>query len=198
MSIDPCEEFGHHCGRCDGRNIREAQPIYCAMVDEVPSLSLTPHEISDPVTPEVIVAMWDALKKKYEEQKTRLAATKERRTWTQYKAEEVNRLEAENENLRGLLAKGLGACVYCQLPAEDISKCQSGFPGCARMDDIVCAKETEIEVRWMNQNAQLIKEIGEARSSLQVLETRFRDLEMEYTNVKVELRSIKEAARGQR
>jgi hypothetical protein len=51
--------------------------------------------------------------------------------------------EEENNKLRGLLAKGQGDCVYCGLPAEDIAKCKSGFPGCARMDDIVNAPEKE-------------------------------------------------------
>jgi len=46
---------------------------------------------------------------------------------------------AENDLLRGLLAKGEKDCVYCGLPAADISKCRSGFPGCARMDDIMGA-----------------------------------------------------------
>lgn len=57
--------------------------------------------------------------------------------------ESVKELKAENDKLRGLLAKGSGDCVYCGLPAADISKCPSGFPGCARMDDIVNAPESE-------------------------------------------------------
>ena len=48
----------------------------------------------------------------------------------------------ENDKLRGLLAQGKGDCVYCGLPAADISKCPHGFPGCSRMDDIVNAPET--------------------------------------------------------
>jgi hypothetical protein len=55
---------------------------------------------------------------------------------------EVNDLNSENDKLRGLLAKGQGDCVYCGLPAEDIARCAHGFPGCARMDDIVNAHET--------------------------------------------------------
>lgn len=55
----------------------------------------------------------------------------------------VARLENENNTLRGLLAQGQGDCVYCSLPAADIAKCSSGFPGCARMDDIVNAPETD-------------------------------------------------------
>jgi hypothetical protein len=42
--------------------------IYVAFIDEVPSLSLEPHEICepDPLTSEEIVTMWSALKKAYE------------------------------------------------------------------------------------------------------------------------------------
>lgn len=51
----------------------------------------------------------------------------------------------ENDVLRGLLAKGKGDCQYCSLPADQIGKCERGFPGCSRMDDIVNypAKEAE-------------------------------------------------------
>jgi len=49
----------------------------------------------------------------------------------------------ENDKLRALLAQGQGDCIYCNLPAVDIAKCASGFPGCGRMDDIMNAQETE-------------------------------------------------------
>jgi hypothetical protein len=54
----------------------------------------------------------------------------------------VRELESENDKLRGILAAGKGDCVYCGLPAADIAKCLHGFPGCARMDDMVNAVET--------------------------------------------------------
>lgn len=57
--------------------------------------------------------------------------------------ESNQRLLNENDILRGLVAKGQGDCVYCGLKAEDMAKCKSGFPGCARMDDIMAAQETE-------------------------------------------------------
>jgi hypothetical protein len=53
----------------DGVNAIKRKPIYVAHIDEVPSLGLTPHEMADEVSSEVIVAMWDALKNKYEELK---------------------------------------------------------------------------------------------------------------------------------
>ena len=63
---------------------------------------------------------------------------------TEDDAATIARLREENDRLRGLLAKGQGPCVYCNLPAEDIAKCQSGFPGCARMDDIINAANTDV------------------------------------------------------
>lgn len=55
--------------------------------------------------------------------------------------ERISTLISWNDVLRGLLAKGQGDCVFCGLPAADIAKCASGFPGCARMDDIMAAPE---------------------------------------------------------
>lgn len=67
---------------------------------------------------------------------------------TMYFLDECMQLEAEgiaaqieNDLLRGLLAKGGKDCIYCGLPAADIAKCKSGFPGCARMDDIMAAQK---------------------------------------------------------
>lgn len=54
----------------------------------------------------------------------------------------VKRLEADNaaadaEDRRFRAGVGMSAnpCIYCRLPADEIAKCRSGFPGCARMDD---------------------------------------------------------------
>lgn len=41
--------------------------IYCALLDEVPTLSLESHEIADEVSSEEVVAMWSALKQKHED-----------------------------------------------------------------------------------------------------------------------------------
>jgi hypothetical protein len=49
------------------------------------------------------------------------------------------RLRKENDYLRGVVGNGNYACVYCGLSREDMAKCPSGFPGCARADDILCA-----------------------------------------------------------
>ena len=52
-------------------------------------------------------------------------------------------LREENNKLRALLAASDKPCAYCGLDAVDIAKCPSGFPGCARMDDLMQAAETE-------------------------------------------------------
>jgi hypothetical protein len=43
----------------------------------------------------------------------------------------------ENDKLRWLLAKGSDPCIYCTLPKADMAKCESGFPGCGRADDLM-------------------------------------------------------------
>lgn len=50
-------------------------------------------------------------------------------------------VERENTKLRYIIAKNDIPCVYCGL--RDMSKCKSGFPGCARMDDIMAGGENE-------------------------------------------------------
>ena len=51
--------------------------------------------------------------------------------------DEVAGLRAENRTLRKALATSGADCPYCGLPAADLAKCESGFPGCGRTDDIV-------------------------------------------------------------
>lgn len=45
----------------------ERKPIWCASIDEVPSLTIVGHEVCDPgpLTSEEVVKMWDTLKEKY-------------------------------------------------------------------------------------------------------------------------------------
>lgn len=49
---------------------------------------------------------------------------------------------AENDTLKNILAESDLPCIYCHLPAGDMSKCRSGFPGCARADDLMCKPAT--------------------------------------------------------
>lgn len=50
-------------------------------------------------------------------------------------SDELKALREENSKLRLLLAKSNLACVYCG--KKEMSECPSGFPGCARMDDLM-------------------------------------------------------------
>lgn len=50
-------------------------------------------------------------------------------------------LTAENTRLRAALAQSKSPCAYCQLPAEEMARCRSGFPGCARADDMAGCPE---------------------------------------------------------
>ena len=52
---------------------------------------------------------------------------------------QLSELEKENTKLRGILARSKEPCVYCGL--TDMSLCQSGFPGCSRMDDLLADSE---------------------------------------------------------
>lgn len=70
--------------------------------------------------------------------------------------QEQHRHRKENDILRGLVAKGQGDCVYCGLKAEDMGKCAFGFPGCARMDDIMAAQETEKDRKIDNLRLSLL------------------------------------------
>lgn len=53
----------------------------------------------------------------------------------------VLRLTIENDHMRKLLADADVPCMYCHLPRADMGKCQSGFPGCARADDMMYVQE---------------------------------------------------------
>ncbi len=50
---------------------------------------------------------------------------------------DVAALVAENDRLRAMLAKSNADCPYCGLASSDMARCASGFPGCARADDIL-------------------------------------------------------------
>ena len=62
---------------------------------------------------------------------------------------ERDTLRAEVERLRAALANSELPCVYCTLPKDEWAKCASGFPGCDRADDAMCARELRAEVeKW--------------------------------------------------
>lgn len=50
---------------------------------------------------------------------------------------EVERLTRENDQLKYILAKSGEPCIYCGLATRAMARCESGFPGCARADDLL-------------------------------------------------------------
>ena len=82
---------------------------------------------------------------------------------------QVAALTNENEHLRASVANSGVACIYCNLPKSEWSKCSAGFPGCDRADDaMLCPNvgaslEAEEQVaalqadaeryRWLRANA---------------------------------------------
>lgn len=48
----------------------------------------------------------------------------------------IEKLRAENNTMRAMLAYGSDPCVYCRLSKADMPKCMQGFPGCGRADDM--------------------------------------------------------------
>lgn len=61
--------------------------------------------------------------------------------------------QSENTKLRAALAVSKDPCIYCQLPADEMAKCQSGFPGCGRADDIVGRPHLGAELQLKDQLA---------------------------------------------
>ena len=50
---------------------------------------------------------------------------------------ELERLRKENTVLRRFIAESDLPCIYCSLPKHDMGRCESGFPGCGRADDLL-------------------------------------------------------------
>ena len=69
-------------------------------------------------------------------------------------------LSVENDKLRVLLATSNANCAFCGLPAAEMAKCASGFPGCSRADDmILCVHPTRQDL--LEENERLRKALGE-------------------------------------
>lgn len=83
----------------------------------------------------------------------------------------------ENTRLRAALAVSKDPCAYCQLPAEEMAKCKSGFPGCARADDMSGCPEFGASLNV----AQLQKDERRLQMKLRLRE---RDLAEEKAHVK--------------
>ncbi len=103
------------------------------------SLPLTAQAVAvEPVTDEdVLVAL--NLPARALEPHTRRILEQDRRRVAERQAPEIERLRAENTTLRLLVAAQPTPCVYCGL--TEMAKCASGFPGCARADDLICGED---------------------------------------------------------
>lgn len=66
-------------------------------------------------------------------------------------------LVAENTRLRAALARSKDPCVYCSLPAEKWAECRSGFPGCARADDMMGCPELGASMEAQELRAEIAK-----------------------------------------
>lgn len=64
---------------------------------------------------------------------------------------------AEIARLRAVLARSKDPCVYCSLPAERWTECRSGFPGCARADDMMGCPEFGASMDAQDLRAEIAK-----------------------------------------
>ena len=72
-------------------------------------------------------------------------------------------LSAENDKLRVLLATSNANCAFCGLPAAEMAKCASGFPGCSRADDmLLCVHPTRQDL--LDEAERNAARVGEARA----------------------------------
>jgi hypothetical protein len=67
----------------------------------------------------------------------------------------LRKSEAENTRLRAALATSKDPCVYCSLPADEMAKCASGFPGCGRADDLMGCPELGASLQLRDANARI-------------------------------------------
>lgn len=58
---------------------------------------------------------------------------------TELHTQQLASLRRENDTMRSIIAFSDLPCMYCGLAKAEMGRCQSGFPGCARADDIMNA-----------------------------------------------------------
>lgn len=87
---------------------------------------------------------------------------------------ELTEATSENNRLRAALASSKDPCVYCQLPKDEMTKCRSGFPGCARADDLMgcpelgAALEVERLERELAESEHRIRTLIEQRDGFRI------------------------------
>lgn len=67
--------------------------------------------------------------------------------------------ERENTILRGLLARSGEPCIYCELPRARMGECESGFPGCGRMDDLLVLRPSRLRTPRVPMKSSELAEI---------------------------------------
>ena len=91
------------------------------------------------------------------------------------------RLWRENTILRGLVARHVKIpCVYCGL--HEMAKCERGFPGCAKADDIICGEEEvyrllRAQVKELQEKAESDKKYADFIGACHKLAVKERDFE---------------------
>lgn len=83
-------------------------------------------------------------------------------------AAEVARLTKENDWLRAYTGQSAKACVYCGLGADEMGKCERGFPGCARADDQMLCREVGVAL----ERDELRADVLSLRERIAFLESR--------------------------
>lgn len=105
-------------------------------------------------------------------------------------------LRRENDFLRRMVAESDLPCVYCQLPKADMARCASGFPGCARGDDMIAHGDVPSVSRLgsllamvplIEQGAGLIRE---GQSLIEQLETQIEELQHDNDRLRARLRHV--------
>ncbi len=107
---------------------------------------------------------------------------------------ELREVQSENIRLRAALANSNGACVYCTLPREQWAECRSGFPGCARADDVMGCPELGAALELQEAKAQIRLLIAERDSARAIADLNWKMRE-EFTAL-LGTDDVKEAVRG--
>lgn len=84
-------------------------------------------------------------------------------------------LTAENKLLRAALANSELPCVYCSLPASDMAKCESGFPGCERAEDALGCPHLGASLKLDELTAENAQLREQCRQQQLILDTRSGD-----------------------
>lgn len=115
---------------------------------------------------------------------------------------------AENTRLRAALATSKDPCAYCQLSKDEMAKCRSGFPGCARADDLMGCPElgasfhAEELQRELTEAQHRIRALIEERDRYRIQADHKRRLREEFeallgtSDVSTGVERVKEAQRG--